>query len=58
VEDVVKFLSKADIGSEVFGKEDMLVKDAIFNCMKKYSQNPEIQLRYASLTSLFTDSYR
>jgi hypothetical protein len=45
VEDVLKFLSKADIAAEVFGKEDMVVKDAIFNCMKKYNQNPDLQLK-------------
>lgn len=25
----------------------MIVKDAIFNCMKKYTQNAEVHLRYA-----------
>jgi hypothetical protein len=45
VEDVITFLSKADIGSEIFGKEEMIVKDAIFNSMSKYKLNSEVQLR-------------
>ena len=47
VEDVVAFLSKADIGSVIFSPDEMAIKDAIFSAMSRFGQNAELQCRYS-----------
>ena len=46
MEDAITLLAKADVGSDIFGMDEMVIKEGLFNCMKKFIDNPEVQRRY------------
>ena len=53
VEDVLLFFNKADIGSVIFGMDEMIIKDGIFSAMKKFYDNADVQNRYKVISMCY-----
>ena len=54
---MIAFLAKADVGSVIFSMDEMIVKDALFDCMKKFPTNAEVQRRYSGFFALIIHVY-